>query len=110
MSHESRTVEFPRRDLLKAGGALLVSEAGGRVTLLDGAPFRSRGGQVLASNGLIHEAMLDVIRAARVPRSAELGQGASTALRKSPPRARSPMEQMNVTRLRATGRRIRAAP
>jgi myo-inositol-1(or 4)-monophosphatase len=45
-----------------AGGALLVSEAGGTVTLLDGGPFRSRGGQVLASNGLIHEAMLDVIR------------------------------------------------
>jgi len=45
-----------------AGGALIVSEAGGRVTALDGAPFTSRGGNVLASNGRIHEAMLEVIR------------------------------------------------
>ena len=45
-----------------AGGALIVSEAGGRVTALNGAPFESRGGQVLASNGRIHDAMLDVIR------------------------------------------------
>jgi len=47
-----------------AGGALLVSEAGGRVSLLDGAPFYSRGNQVLASNGRIHEAMLEVVRTA----------------------------------------------
>lgn len=45
-----------------AGGALLVEEAGGRVTNMDGAPFTSRGGHVLASNGYLHEAMLDVIR------------------------------------------------
>jgi myo-inositol-1(or 4)-monophosphatase len=46
-----------------AGGALLVTEAGGRLTNMDGAPFASRGGQVLASNGSIHGAMLDVIAA-----------------------------------------------
>jgi myo-inositol-1(or 4)-monophosphatase len=45
-----------------AGGALVVAEAGGRVTGTDGAPFTSRGGHVLASNGRIHDAMLDVIR------------------------------------------------
>jgi myo-inositol-1(or 4)-monophosphatase len=45
-----------------AGGALIVSEAGGAVTNLQGAPFASRGRDVLASNGLIHTAMLDVIR------------------------------------------------
>jgi myo-inositol-1(or 4)-monophosphatase len=45
-----------------AGGALIVAEAGGRVTGTDGAPFTSRGGHVLASNGRIHDAMLDVIR------------------------------------------------
>ena len=45
-----------------AGGALIVSEAGGRVTALDGTPFASRGGNVLASNGRIHHAMLEVIR------------------------------------------------
>src|SRR5437762_6783799 len=48
-----------------AGGALIVAEAGGRVTNTSGAPFTSRGGQVLASNGRIHDAMLDVIRAFR---------------------------------------------
>ena len=45
-----------------AAGALLVTEAGGRVTGLDGWPFTSRGRSVLASNHLIHDAMLDVIR------------------------------------------------
>jgi myo-inositol-1(or 4)-monophosphatase len=45
-----------------AGGALVVAEAGGRVTGTDGGAFRSRGGHVLASNGRIHDAMLDVIR------------------------------------------------
>src|SRR5262245_26489455 len=45
-----------------AGGALIVSEAGGRVTALDGAPFASRGGNVLASNGRIHDAMVEVIQ------------------------------------------------
>ena len=45
-----------------AGGALVVAEAGGRVTGTDGAAFTSRGGHVLASNGHIHDAMLDVIR------------------------------------------------
>ncbi len=45
-----------------AGGALIVAEAGGRVTSLDGSPFASRSGSVLASNGQIHEAMVEVIR------------------------------------------------
>ena len=45
-----------------AGGALIVAEAGGRVTGTDGTPFASRGGNVLASNGRIHDAMLEVIR------------------------------------------------
>ncbi len=37
-----------------AAGALLVAEAGGMVTRLDGGPFSVDCGQVLASNGLIH--------------------------------------------------------
>jgi myo-inositol-1(or 4)-monophosphatase len=45
-----------------AGGALIVAEAGGRVTGTGGEPFRSRLGHVLATNGAIHDAMLDVIR------------------------------------------------
>jgi myo-inositol-1(or 4)-monophosphatase len=45
-----------------AGGALIVAEAGGRVTAMDGRPFMSRGGHVLATNGHVHDAMLDVIK------------------------------------------------
>ena len=48
-----------------AGGALIVAEAGGRVTGMDGSPFASRGGHVLASNAHIHDAMLAVIRGFR---------------------------------------------
>jgi myo-inositol-1(or 4)-monophosphatase len=44
-----------------AGGALIVAEAGGRVTNLAGEPFTSRGGHVLATNGHLHQAMQDVI-------------------------------------------------
>jgi myo-inositol-1(or 4)-monophosphatase len=48
-----------------AGGALIVAEAGGHVTGMDGSPFASRGGHVLATNAHIHAAMLAVIRAFR---------------------------------------------
>jgi myo-inositol-1(or 4)-monophosphatase len=44
-----------------AAGALIVQEAGGKVTTVDGAPFGSRIGSVLASNGSIHSPMLDTI-------------------------------------------------
>jgi myo-inositol-1(or 4)-monophosphatase len=46
-----------------AGGALIVAEAGGSVTTMTGASYGSRKGSVLATNGRIHEAMLEVIRA-----------------------------------------------
>ncbi|MFL6281533.1 MAG: inositol monophosphatase family protein [Pyrinomonadaceae bacterium] len=45
-----------------AAGLLLVEEAGGRVTHYDGSPFRVYTPPIAASNGLIHEAMLDVLR------------------------------------------------
>jgi myo-inositol-1(or 4)-monophosphatase len=45
-----------------AAGLLLVEEAGGRVTHYDGSPFRIYTPPIAASNGLIHEAMLDVLR------------------------------------------------
>jgi myo-inositol-1(or 4)-monophosphatase len=48
-----------------AGGALIVAEAGGTITAVDGTPFASRGGNVLATNGRLHEEMLQVIRAFR---------------------------------------------
>ena len=44
-----------------AGGSLVVAEAGGRVTAMDGAPFSSRSTQILATNGRLHQAMLEVI-------------------------------------------------
>jgi myo-inositol-1(or 4)-monophosphatase len=44
-----------------AAGALIVSEAGGRVTATDGLPFVSRRGNVLATNGPIHQQMLHAI-------------------------------------------------
>jgi len=46
-----------------AGGALIVAEAGGRVTNMAGEPFTSRGGHVLATNGHLHQPMQDVIAA-----------------------------------------------
>jgi myo-inositol-1(or 4)-monophosphatase len=55
-----------------AAGALIVAEAGGRVTAFDGAPYSSRGRQVLASNGAIHEAMCGVIDEFRSPQSRTL--------------------------------------
>ena len=48
-----------------AGGALIVAEAGGRVTGTDGSAFTSRGGHVLATNGRLHDDMLGVIRSFR---------------------------------------------
>ncbi len=48
-------------------GALIVQEAGGRVTALDGGPFVPAARQCLASNGLIHDAMLDIARRVKRP-------------------------------------------
>jgi len=45
-----------------SAGALMVEEAGGTVTGLAGTPFDSRTGEVVASNGRIHGAMVDIIR------------------------------------------------
>jgi myo-inositol-1(or 4)-monophosphatase len=44
-----------------AGGALIVSEAGGRMTMMDGGPYSSRSRHILASNTVLHQPMLDVI-------------------------------------------------
>src|SRR5438874_5288320 len=45
-----------------AAGALIVAEAGGRVTAMRGGPFDSRRRHVLATNALLHDRMLDIIR------------------------------------------------
>ena len=49
----------------KAAGWLLVTEAGGRVTDLSGAPFDLLGDEVFASNGLVHEQMCEVFAEVR---------------------------------------------
>ena len=48
-----------------AAGALIVEEAGGRVTGYDDQPHDLFGGQIVASNGPLHGPMLEVIRGAR---------------------------------------------
>jgi myo-inositol-1(or 4)-monophosphatase len=56
---------FWERDLKPwdiAAGALIVSEAGGEVTSFAGDRFASKGRDVVASNRLLHGAMLQVIR------------------------------------------------
>lgn len=45
-----------------AAGALLVEEAGGRVSSLDGAPLTMASRSVLASNGRLHEALVEALR------------------------------------------------
>ena len=44
-----------------AAGALIVEEAGGQVTSIDGAPFASRRGNILATNRVLHPQMLATI-------------------------------------------------
>ncbi|MFZ0295949.1 MAG: inositol monophosphatase family protein [Candidatus Sulfotelmatobacter sp.] len=41
-----------------AAGVLIVEEAGGKVTRFDGSPFELNSRETLASNGLLHEALL----------------------------------------------------
>jgi myo-inositol-1(or 4)-monophosphatase len=44
-----------------AAGALIVEEAGGLVTGMDGAPFDAAAGHLVASNRHVHQQVLDVI-------------------------------------------------
>jgi len=48
-----------------AAGALIAEEAGGQVTGMDGTPFDPAAAHLVASNGRIHEAMLQVIAGQR---------------------------------------------
>ena len=52
-----------------AAGALMVAEAGGRITGMDGGAFAALAGHLVASNGFVHDAMLDVIRDSRAGRA-----------------------------------------
>ena len=44
-----------------AAGVLIVQEAGGVVTNMSGGPFHIDSRETLASNGLIHERMIEVL-------------------------------------------------
>jgi myo-inositol-1(or 4)-monophosphatase len=46
-----------------SAGALIIEEAGGRVSTLNGRPFSSRLGEIVASNSRIHDEMVTLIRA-----------------------------------------------
>ena len=48
-----------------AAGALMVAEAGGRVTDLSGNKFSIWGEETVASNGALHDEMIEVARAVR---------------------------------------------
>ncbi len=50
-----------------AAGAVLVREAGGIVTNINGAPYDLYTLDMLASNGPVHPAMLDVLRRVLIP-------------------------------------------
>ena len=45
-----------------AAGALLIEEAGGRITGIDGAPFDAAAGHLIACNAPLHAEMLAVVR------------------------------------------------
>jgi len=46
-----------------AAGALIVREAGGRISDFQGGPFDPFSGIILATNGRIHDAMMDILDA-----------------------------------------------
>lgn len=52
--------EFKLNSWDTAAGVLLVREAGGMVTYLDGGPFHLASAEVLASNGKIHAPLMDL--------------------------------------------------
>ena len=58
---------FWERDLKPwdvAAGALIITEAGGRVTAMDGTPLALSAGSILASNGIVHAEMQALLAAA----------------------------------------------
>jgi myo-inositol-1(or 4)-monophosphatase len=68
--------EFGLKSWDVAAGSLVVEEAGGKVTNMDGSPLNLDGGRILASNTLVHEEMRQVIADAYPEaerRQAELG-------------------------------------
>jgi myo-inositol-1(or 4)-monophosphatase len=52
-----------------AAAALLVEEAGGRISDLEGRPFRVREGRLVATNGRVHDEMVETIASYRADRA-----------------------------------------
>jgi myo-inositol-1(or 4)-monophosphatase len=52
-----------------AAGALIVEEAGGRLTGMDGSPFNPAAAHLVASNGHVHDEVLTVIQEFRTARA-----------------------------------------
>lgn len=46
-------------------GAVIVSEAGGKLSSYDGSPADPRTGELVATNGVLHDAAVELIREAR---------------------------------------------
>jgi myo-inositol-1(or 4)-monophosphatase len=63
-----------------AAGTLIVQEAGGRVTGMDGTTFDVRAGHILASNGLLHAQMLNTIAEFAAARRSRNGTKTDTFL------------------------------
>jgi len=57
--------EFGLKQWDIAAGALLVEEAGGQVSNMDGSRLDLSGAQIIASNGRLHRQMIETIGAAR---------------------------------------------
>ena len=57
-----------------AAGWLVVEEAGGRVSDLDGSPFQLEERTVLASNGRIHHDLVEMLQSASPKRRSESGR------------------------------------
>ena len=45
-----------------AGAAVIVAEAGGKLSMFDGSPLDIFGDEIVASNSLIHQEMLDILK------------------------------------------------
>lgn len=56
--------EFHLKPWDTAAGALMITEAGGRVSMIKGEPLDIYQPDIVASNGLLHEAMLKIVREA----------------------------------------------
>ena len=100
-----------------AAGVLIVQEAGGTVTRFDGTPFRLDSREVLASNGLIHEELLQNFAemfAGRgfeeLPSVAEYVKTRHVALGPSPSRPGPPPSHTPVTAVKLFSEQLAVEP